>query len=462
MVFPSFLRVVVTTRTESLEVNGTTVKRKYFGAKDLKFVDILAKALGFSYELLSTSDGEIGRPLPDGNWTGQMGMVQHNETDMVVGVISVTDQRLQVADFSYPYQRLRVTFATRKPEFSPHPAAFLWPFSVGVWLGSLFCLFTMPFVFSILLRKKHTIVKLALVTTSTFLHQDVDVTPKRVREYLLLLFWKLGVMFLIYGYTAVLLAFLTFPPRSGIRTIPQLAAGIAKGKYECFGLPGSFVFNILPKTPDPIVKLIGKNLIENAHKASKDIDGLLSKKKRPKKLVFVGPEDFVLPLKLKYFISEDEFFPALRAVALRKGFCCRSQLDRVIGYIWASGIYSKLVEESLFKQTLKVFRKSSGDPESSETPLSFEHVEGPLYILFVGYCLGTIALIFELIINKKCAIISQFVRYKILIYNREGNFIVKQQSTSKQIKVPRLKIGMKQHCRKRKIVKCHKNIIRII
>lgn len=397
--FPSFLRVVITSKSESVEVNGKMETKVVFDRTVLKLTELLAQALQFSCELIPAGKIEIGRRLPNGSWTGLVGLVQRNETDMVISTLSVSEQRLQVADFSYPYNRVRLTFATRKPEYSPELLAFLLPFSLDVWLFTVTSLLFIPAACYVLFERKYAFRKLIFAAYKTIVNEDMGIEPRRLREYILLTFWQIGAVFLIFCYTAVLLSFLTFPTLSGIRTIPELAVAVAKGKYQCTCYPGSFLLRILTKSPDPKDRIIGRNLMEN--KGSRDIEAVLDNKKSGKKPVFIGGEDDLLPYKLKYFVSEDEFIPALRSIALQKTFCCKRQVDKVVGYVWASGIFQKLKEEDMFLESMRlVLRFSDILQKKKERSLTAEDLAGAFALLTLGYIFATIVLILELIIGK--------------------------------------------------------------
>lgn len=234
---------------------------------------------------------------------------------------------------------------------------------------------------------------------STIVYQDMGIKPNKMREYLLLVFWQIGVLFLVFCYAAVLLSFLTFPSLSGVRTIPELAAAVAKGKYQCTCYPGSFLLGILSKSSDPKDRIIGRNLMKN--KGSKDIESTLSNFKSKKKPVFIGGEDELLPLKFKYFVSEDEFIPAMRAVAMPKGFCCKTELNKVIGYVWASGIFQKLKEDGMFMESLTAIEKSFNYLyKSKRRALSMADLLGAFILLAVGFMFAAAALILEMVIRK--------------------------------------------------------------
>jgi ABC-type amino acid transport substrate-binding protein len=325
-----------------------------------------------------------------------VGMLQRGEADVVISKLSISEERLQVVDFSYPFNRMSMTFATRNPEYSPNPESFLLPFTFEVWISIMTCLIFVPFMLYVLLNKQFSLQKLALATFSTLLGRSTEIPSPKSKDYILLSCLKLGFMFLGYSYTAVLLSFLTFPPLQGVRTIPELANAVAEGKYFCTVQPGSFILPALLSAPDQNSRIIAEDLLLNEQ--SKDVDGVLGNTKSAKKPAFLNGQDFLFPFKTKYFISKDEFFPALRAIAVRKDFCCKSHVDHVIRYVWASGLYEKLLADDGYIKSLKVL--SDNAKTSNVRRLSLEDFEGAFILVIFGYFLATITFLCELITSK--------------------------------------------------------------
>ncbi|XP_071528865.1 probable glutamate receptor [Panulirus ornatus] len=65
-----------------------------------EFFDMIATKLNFTYALVMPPDREWGRGMPNGSFTGMIGMCQRKEVDMALGPFGVTWERAQVVDFS--------------------------------------------------------------------------------------------------------------------------------------------------------------------------------------------------------------------------------------------------------------------------------------------------------------------------------------------------------------------------
>lgn len=233
MSFPDHLKIVVLSSLKKFKINETTMIERIPDAKDVELSEMLAQTLKFSYELMTAEDGELGRRLSNGSWTGMFGMVLRGDADLVVSILALSEERSKVLDYTYPYYRGRLTFATRKPEYVPDPTVFLKPFSFIVWIFTLLSFFFITLVFYRIFSRKYSFKKIILFCYSTLFCQGVVIQPKIISDFILISFWGVGTMLLSKCYSVVLLSFLTFPPLSGVRNIPELATAIVEGKYEC-------------------------------------------------------------------------------------------------------------------------------------------------------------------------------------------------------------------------------------
>lgn len=399
MTFPKFLRVVVSPQTSLSKLNETKIySQTYF---DAQFTKILSETLGFSYQLLSPRDGKIGTPLGNGSWTGLMGMVQRKEADLAVSAIAISWLGSRVVSFSYPFQISKYSFATRMPEYEPKPTAFLSPFSRDVWFLNLATFIIMPLALFAILKRRHPFYVFVWATFKTFIAQGPNIKPRKHRDYLIVTVWLLSTTFLVYCYEAVFLSFLTFPPMSGVRTVPELAAAVEQGKYQCTTYPGSFIIPVLQRSNDIYLKVIGQNLKEMERKGTFEIEDVLSLTKSSKKSAFIGAENHLIPWKEKYFCSNDVVFPLQLGIAIRKDFCCKTRLDRVISRIWAAGLYQKWLNDRVATAVIhNVFHVPDYISKNADRPLTILDFEGAFLILIYGYILSIFVFALEVLSLK--------------------------------------------------------------
>ncbi|KAG7158152.1 Glutamate receptor-like 37, partial [Homarus americanus] len=81
------------------------------------------------YTTVLSPDGEWGRQLPNGSFTGLIGKTQRKEVDMSLGPFSVTWERAQVVDFSSTLYVDGFGIFLPRPRLERDLAGFIKPFS---------------------------------------------------------------------------------------------------------------------------------------------------------------------------------------------------------------------------------------------------------------------------------------------------------------------------------------------
>lgn len=394
MQFPSFVRLGV---VPMLKKNTATQTMESFTRKvDFLMADLYSTALNFSYELISDKEGNFGSILPNGSFNGVIGMLVREEADIAISALGITEKRLEVVKYSFPYFIDAYTFATKTPDFAPKFLTIVYPFSAKVWLSIFSCLVVMSAVFYFVLRRKYSFIVVLLKTFGSLLNQSPPIIPRFLRDRLLFIGWSSGVMFITYSYMAVLLSFLTLPARErGIRTMSDLANGISEGKYEGATYRGSFVPDVLLKSNDETLTIIGNNVKQNLVLPT-DTEMLILHP--TKKIALLSPKSYVWYLKNIAFISEDNFYMTLYALPYRKSFCCGQSLETATHRIVSAGLHKKVLGDESFKASLSVTVPSS--ESEYHRKLTLVDMSGAFSFLIIGYILSIFAFIFELITVK--------------------------------------------------------------
>ncbi|XP_063399028.1 glutamate receptor ionotropic, kainate glr-3-like [Mytilus trossulus] len=104
-------------RVTTLEWGAMTIIQEDGNFTGLCF-DILnemARRLNFTYSVIIPPDGAFGAELPNGTWTGMVGMIQSEQADLVVSSLTINPDRERVIDFTYPFLFDHVTVVYAKP-----------------------------------------------------------------------------------------------------------------------------------------------------------------------------------------------------------------------------------------------------------------------------------------------------------------------------------------------------------
>ncbi|XP_047479633.1 glutamate receptor ionotropic, kainate 2-like [Penaeus chinensis] len=125
------------------------------GGAMLPVLQVLADKLDVCYKLVSAPAGGWGTRLPNGSWTGMIGMCERGEVDVVLGPIADSTERSLVIDFSTPLFIDKQIITYLRPTLEPDLAGFVKPFNALMWillliisvlvLGSTFLLLLLRF-----------------------------------------------------------------------------------------------------------------------------------------------------------------------------------------------------------------------------------------------------------------------------------------------------------------------------
>lgn len=396
MNFPKFLKVGI---IPIFEQNST--RKRIIGYKRLyeRLVGLYSKALGFSYEVVPGMDGEFGRQLPNGSFTGLIGMLEREEVDIALSDIGISEVRMKVVGFTYPYTIDSFNFVTKMPAYKPKFLSLVYPFTINVWLSILGCILVMSLVFFAFQHKKFTYQRILLKTFGNFLSQTSIFPAKKLSGQILVILWSSGTMFITLSYTAVLLSFLTLPLREqGIRNIPELSKGISYGSCISTTIKGNFLPEILARADEEYLRIIGTDLQKRSILITEIENSILFPKEK-EKIVVIAPKSYITYLKSKYFISEDSFFSLLFSVPFRKSFCCAKKLDTATHRIVASGLHKKVSDEEDFLTALTEL-SHKGIEEEHDFKLNLIDVSGAFMCLIIGYILSLFTFILEIIKDR--------------------------------------------------------------
>ncbi|XP_047495884.1 glutamate receptor ionotropic, delta-2-like [Penaeus chinensis] len=208
-----------------LEINsqGKIIRQSGFA---FEMLNELQSKFGFRYELVSPYDGNWGNKLNNGTWNGMVGMVYRKEVDLGVGPFTVTLERAEVIDFTFPFYVEPSAILTPAGATSKKILAFLSPFSFEVWLGVLVSFVVLGPIMLVLSRSSSNAFLYPYDTYSASrkvslfgyywmlcasLFQQGVTYPMSSPARVVFGGWIVGVIALTCAYTGVLISFLTVP-----------------------------------------------------------------------------------------------------------------------------------------------------------------------------------------------------------------------------------------------------------
>ncbi|XP_063851186.1 glutamate receptor ionotropic, kainate 5-like [Scylla paramamosain] len=127
------LKVVVEIFIYALDISGTPGNYTFSGPM-VTILHIIEKHLGLCFQLMRSKHREYGRLLPNGSWTGIMGLLQRQEMDCSGTLFTPTPERIATLDFSEAIYLDEMNVMYARPGVSPDVAGFIKPYTPLVWL----------------------------------------------------------------------------------------------------------------------------------------------------------------------------------------------------------------------------------------------------------------------------------------------------------------------------------------
>ena len=110
---------------------------KYSGYEILQ-LEAMGSMLNFTYQTIEPPDGQWGTAGPNGTWTGLIGHSLYGHTNWSMGMLSLTEDREAVIDFSTPFYFDGISFMAPLPKELPKYLAIFKPFLGQVWAFVIF------------------------------------------------------------------------------------------------------------------------------------------------------------------------------------------------------------------------------------------------------------------------------------------------------------------------------------
>ncbi|KAK8385027.1 hypothetical protein O3P69_014533 [Scylla paramamosain] len=202
--------------TEDLAAPGG--RRLVFTGTMDKTVRYFSKAMNFTYTYVRSPEKTFGTRLPDGYWTGMMGMVVREEADFGTGPFILNKARYDAGDVTSTIwmDNMRIVSGMGSPEVDPW--GFLFPLRPMVWMAlitALFGIMAVTELLSLFSFNVHTTTN-AFSVVRILLQQDEYTCDKKwAWERLVLGLWMLTTLVLTKSYAGNLMSLLA------VKYVPQ-------------------------------------------------------------------------------------------------------------------------------------------------------------------------------------------------------------------------------------------------
>ncbi|KAF8763829.1 glutamate receptor ionotropic, kainate glr-3-like [Argiope bruennichi] len=394
------LTVAVVTAPHVLQVKRFVDEEIQLTGFDGAYLQMVLSALDVDYEIVEPSDGEWGRKLPGGNWTGLVGMIQRGEADLTLGSVAFTSGRKQVVDMSTPCTVYGETFVIVHPGHDISNIAYLHALDTYSWICNFSILLIIPILFFIIVHRKISFGDMFLGALGSILKQPTIVNKMFPNWKWLLCVWLSFVTVICFCYTAGLSAILTVRiPKDTIKTFHQLALAVKERTHRVYITKGNFIAEYLELSNEDHLRIIGEEIIRNEWYFSIQDSGSgkyvnqysVELEVRPQLELFYGNQAVMK----KYIISDDNVGTTPFGFLISSNFSFKSKLNSIISRAASAGLYDKFFKASSLKAGL------SSEIETPENErrhqLSMQALSGTFMLLCVGMSCSFIALLFELL-----------------------------------------------------------------
>ncbi|KAK3886329.1 hypothetical protein Pcinc_009505 [Petrolisthes cinctipes] len=224
---------------------GESVLDGYF----VEVFNTLAQRLNFLYRFVLPSTKEnytFGMGRPD-NYSGLVGMVYRKEADVILASLTISEERLEVLDFSVPMDHFvrNLYIRTAAVHSNVGWGTYVLSFNGDVWVMTVVLILVTSFTLWVIGRFEITMVPLEILSLkdiffmfySCLVQQGVPTTPDSLRgRAVFWMFWVSSVI-LYANYTALLTSYLTVSTQSppfttfaeAVASYPQWQIGIMTG-----------------------------------------------------------------------------------------------------------------------------------------------------------------------------------------------------------------------------------------
>ena len=344
-------------------------------------------------EYIPSVDGRFGSLNSDGTWNGMVGMLQRNEADIIMTLLTVSEDRKRVVDFSVTANKLRFTLLMAK---SGHDRVNIWlyldVFTSKAWMSFVVMVIVLTGVTYVLMKMEPEIIQFLGSCHYVYLYllQLGDLDSNRSWQLSKRLAFLTMALFGLAMYSAY--CSLITSTLSTVPVLPDLKTfeDVYDQGYKVVIWKGSINMEEFQMSHRGSAKhKIYQDFLSNPWGEFTSFEGMLTTlHSQPKALVYDCDD---MPLALDgSVISLPDFQDSnmiSHAISMRKGLGIKDLIDREIVKMRQEGLIDAMKRRWLKKMESEVGFKVR--------PIDYPDVFIPVGILCFGIGIGIFALTFE-------------------------------------------------------------------
>lgn len=383
--------------------------------REYLLLDVVAKKLNFTFTF-----------TPAAIATDMVGfLVKRKDSFASVMRIAILPHLMKKVDYTMFIERATYTFTMAKPTLKPQWQSLYLPLTDAVWGCVLLLLLVMPLFLIMIMntavddrepstKKNNSIV---LQTIGLLLGQDtLHGFSSSHSTRLLLMSWMIFAFIIGTGYRGNLTAFLTIPkyPKR-IETLEQLAQSKAVAKF----LPKASVFyDYFKRSELPSYKAVSQrsSFIATPQEGLREAleTNMAYFHERLNVGINIASHFTNADGQSKLYVAKENVMPGYAAWMVPHDAPYRDNINRILMPVFEAGLLNKWAEDVMRDKKREILRqrqnnknnRTSNDILQKDTggnngllALTVVHIQGPLFILFIGIGLASFIFLAELIIN---------------------------------------------------------------
>ncbi|GFR02680.1 uncharacterized protein TNCT_563121 [Trichonephila clavata] len=398
--FPKSIRVAAL-NVPSIFVPNKIGDKLVIDGYEGSLLNCLSEKLNFGYKVILSPDGQWGTRNENGTWNGIVEMIRSGKADFGMPALGMTEERNEDLDFSLPYTILEKIFVTKEAGEMPKIAAFTYPFTRNVWILCILMTLTAAVLFQRMIFRKASLLGSFISVLGSIISQALENVRDTPWRRVLIGLWLSIATVMPFMYNTNFLSFLTMPEEIPIpRTFEELSKEVLGGKYKCLTPIGTVDRQLLRKSNlDYLVKMV--EVIEKNNWEYPFGKEFVSKLDGPTALLMprIGMDVLLgTPPYLNVKSSLDNMGIRYVGIGLKKGFCCKEQLNSVLYGIVSGGLFQKWQRDHAFITTLHDRMNAKYEEENMQ--LTLGDLKLAFFTLLIGHTFAFLVLLTEILIPK--------------------------------------------------------------